>query len=224
MNRDTISRLNRVKGILFDLDNTLYPRERGVFLRISERIDQYVARRSGLSGDEVRPLRQEYIGSYGTTLGGLMRHYQVDPDEYMNFVHAVPVEEMLAPDDELDMFLASIELPMAIFTNASAVHTTRVLDALGVRSYFDSVVDLADTGYLGKPDSKAFMTAAGRLGYPPDELLFVDDLQVNVESASKLGILTAHVTDDCNGAGDISVEKVTELGEMFSGMIWFNGG
>jgi putative hydrolase of the HAD superfamily len=223
-NSEAIKRLKDCQGILFDLDNTLYPRERGVFLRISERIDQYVARRSGLSGDEVRPLRREYIDRYGTTLGGLMRHHDVDPDEYTDYVHAVPVEEMLVPDKELDVFLNSIELPRVIFTNATAVHATRVLDALGVRSHFESIVDLADTGYLGKPDSKAFMTAVDRLGYATEELLFVDDLQVNVEAASQLGILTAHVSDDGNGVGDFSVERVTELGDIFSGMIWFNGG
>jgi putative hydrolase of the HAD superfamily len=224
MNRDTVRRLDHVRAILFDLDNTLYPRERGVFLRISERIDQYVARRSGLSGDEVRPLRREYIDRYGTTLGGLMRHYDVDPDEYMDFVHAVPVEEMLVPDEELDALLNAIELPRIIFTNATAVHATRVLNALGVRPHFESIVDLADTGYLGKPDSKAFMTAADRLGFAPGELLFVDDLQVNVEAASQLGILTAHVSDDGNGVGDFSVERVIELGELFVGAEWFKGG
>jgi FMN phosphatase YigB (HAD superfamily) len=39
---DVNRRLASAKGILFDLDNTLYPSEKGVFDRINERINDYV--------------------------------------------------------------------------------------------------------------------------------------------------------------------------------------
>ncbi|MDF1535389.1 MAG: pyrimidine 5'-nucleotidase [bacterium] len=221
MNNDTFGRLNRVRGILFDLDNTLYPREKGVFDRINERIDSYVARWTDRPGSEVSSLRREYIDRYGTTLGGLKRHHGVDPGEYMEYVHDVPVEEMLDPDEGLSRFLGAIELPKFIFTNASAAHAARVLAALGVGFHFEGIIDLADTGYLGKPDKQAFASAVGRLGAEPGETLFVDDIPANVQAARQLGILTAHVGEGGNGIGDFSAGKATELGELFAGTSWY---
>ena len=221
---ETIQRLKSCRGILFDLDNTLYPRELGVFDRISKRIDQYVRERTGLPGDEVRSLRQSYIERHGTTLGGLMRRHGVDPDEYMDYVHTVPVEEILSPDKELFAFLDAIDLPKAIFTNASAAYAARVLETLDVARHFDAVIDLASTGYFGKPDRRAYLTATDRLGCDPWQVLFVDDLAVNVTAARQLGIITAHVTEENDGVGHVSVGRVTELGELFAGAPWFNGG
>ena len=222
-NSKTVRRLKGCRGILFDLDNTIYPREKGVFDRINKRIDSYVARLTGRTGDEVHTLRRDYIDRYGTTLGGLMHHQEVDPEEYMDYVHKVPVEEMLEVDEELSAFLEAISLPKIIFTNASSAHAARVLAALGVRPHFDDIFDLADTGYLGKPGMAAFRAAVGRLGSDPGEVLFVDDIPVNVQAARKLGILTAHVAGDGNGVGDLSVEKVTELGGFFQMAPWFSG-
>ena len=182
-----------------------------------------MVRLTGRSGEEVRSLRRDYINRYGTTLGGLMYHHDVDPDEYMDYVHAVPVEEMLQADVELSVFLRAIELPKIIFTNASSTHAARVLTALGVRSHFDSIFDLADTGYHGKPGMEAFRAAVARLGSDPGEVLFVDDIPVNVQAARKLGILTAHVAGDGHGVGDLSVETVTELRTVVVGAGWYRG-
>jgi putative hydrolase of the HAD superfamily len=56
-----------------------------------------------------------------------MRHHSVDPDQYLEYVHNVPVDEILNPDAALTAFLNSIGLPMAIFTNGSSRHARRVL-------------------------------------------------------------------------------------------------
>ena len=93
MNDDIKDRLWDAEGILFDLDNTLYPREKGVFDRINERINLFVMDLTGECVDDVRIMRKDYIGRYGTTLGGLMKHFDVHPDEYLDYVHDVRSEE-----------------------------------------------------------------------------------------------------------------------------------
>lgn len=214
-------RLRKTRGILFDLDNTLYPREMGVFDLIRERISQYVARLTGLGGEEVMALRREYISRYGTTLGGLMNRHKVDPEGFLEFVHDFPVEEMLRPDPELSAFLQSIDLPMVIFTNASRKHAERVLKTIGIEGFFRGICDLEDTGYLGKPHREAYEKAAGFLSLPLDRTLFFDDVPLNIEAGRRFGALTVFVGPSQNGLGDLHAGRVTDLQGPFRAMPWY---
>jgi putative hydrolase of the HAD superfamily len=218
---DVNRRLAAAKGILFDLDNTLYPGDKGVFQRINERINDFVREFTECEGEKVDALRRDYKDRYGTTLGGLMRHHSVDPDQYLEYVHDVPVHEILDPDAALTAFLSSIALPMAIFTNGSSRHARRVLDALKVAPYFEGICDLADTDYVGKPYREAFDYAAGLLGIGLDETIFVDDLSVNVEAGSEFCAFAIHVGPGEDGVGDLHVENVLDLEPVFSQMPWY---
>jgi len=219
--RDLEVRLRKTRGILFDLDNTLYPKEMGVFDLIRERISQYVARLTGLGGEEVMALRRAYISRYGTTLGGLMDCHKVDPEGFLDFVHDIPVEEMLGPDPELSAFLQSIDLPMVIFTNASRKHAERVLKTIGIGGFFRGICDLEDTGYLGKPHREAYEKAAGFLSLPLDRTLFFDDVPLNIEAGRRFGALTVFVGPSQNGLGDLHAGRVTDLKGPFSAMPWY---
>ena len=219
-----VKRLVGAKGILFDLDNTLYPREKGVFERINERINEYVRSMTGRRGAEVDSLRRDYLKRFGTTLGGLLHHDSVDPDHYLEFVHDVPVEEMLEPDPVLTSLIDSIEIPMVIFTNGTIRHALRVLDAMEITSFFEGICDLASTQYLGKPHRKAFEIAAGLLDCNLERTIFIDDLAVNVEAGNTFGALAIHINGHGGGVGDIQVRSVTDLAPVFSPMPWYGKG
>ncbi|HLF78336.1 MAG TPA: HAD family phosphatase [Dehalococcoidia bacterium] len=64
----------------------------------------------------------------------------------------------------------------------------------GLSLYCDSVVFSCDVG-VTKPDPRAFRRALSTLGIEPHQALFVDDSQVNVDAARKLG-MTAHLFSD----------------------------
>jgi putative hydrolase of the HAD superfamily len=210
-------------GILFDLDNTLYPGEKGVFQCINERINDFVREFTECEGEKVDAMRRDYKDRYGTTLGGLMRHHSVDPDQYLEYVHDVPVDQILNPDAALTAFLSSISLPMAIFTNGSSQHARRVLDALGVASFFEGICDLADTDYIGKPHKEAFEAASDLLDCSLTETIFVDDLLVNVKAGSEFCSFAIHVGPGEDGVGDLHVESVLDLVPVFSQMPWYRG-
>ena len=219
---EIFKRLRDSRGILFDLDNTLYPKDRGVFDKIRERISQFVAELTGLGPAEVLNLRRGYLDNYGTTLGGLMDRHGVDPEEFMEFVHDVPVEEMLHPEPELASFLESIELPMVILTNASLRHAERVLGILGVGRFFKGICDLERTGFLGKPHREAYEEAAGMLSQPLGEIIFFDDVPAYVEAGARFGALTVHVGPGGNGEGHFRVDRITDLAGPFREMPWYN--
>ncbi len=213
--------LSQIKGILFDLDNTLYPSRKGVFDLVNERIDQYVVFETGVDSGSVKNLRRGFIAAYGTTLGGLIKHHSTSPEHYLDFVHDIPVESMLEADTGLGAFLARIKLPKVIFTNASASHACRVLAALGVGEHFREICDLAATGYLGKPHSEAFSCAVNTIGLPAGRTLFVDDMPVNANAAADMGIIPVLVDTDSDGMGHLTVSEVTDLAGYFEGMPWF---
>ena len=214
-------KLAGVEGILFDLDNTLYPSRKGVFDRVSSRIDLYVGLKTGLDPVSVKDLRADFIKCYGTTLGGLMKHHGTFPEDYLEFVHDIPVESMLERDEILYRFLSRIRLPMVIFTNASVSHARRVLNILGVADRFEGICDLAETDYMGKPHEQAYQQAARLLGFEASKILFVDDMPVNVHAAADLGMVPVHIDAGADGTGHLSVESVTDLAEHFQGMPWF---
>ena len=109
--------------ILFDLDNTLYSAEQGVFSHIDRRINQYMVEVVGIPLDEVDDLRCKYWERYGVTMQGLMRHHRVDPEDYLSYVHDIEVAGLLRPDPELRQALQSLPLRRAVFTNSSLDHS-----------------------------------------------------------------------------------------------------
>jgi putative hydrolase of the HAD superfamily len=221
ISEEIFSRLRGSRGIIFDLDNTLYPRERGVFDRIRDRISLFVTDLTGLGPAEVLALRHRYIADYGTTLGGLMDRHGVDPVRFMDFVHDVPVEELLGPEPGLVSFLEAIDLPKVVLTNASRRHAERVLGVLGVKCCFQGICDLERTGFLGKPHRLAYEEAAGILSHPLEKTVFLDDVPAYVSAGASYGSLAVHVGQTCNGTGHIHVERITDLAPVFDGMPWW---
>lgn len=94
--------------LFFDLDDTLYPSNSGLWDAIRDRMNEFMYERVGLSRGEIPILRRFYFETYGTTLQGLQIHYNVDADEYLAYVHDLPLEQYIRPDPELQLMLISL--------------------------------------------------------------------------------------------------------------------
>ncbi|GAB4246790.1 MULTISPECIES: HAD family hydrolase [Deferrisoma] len=177
----------------FDLDNTLYPAECGLFREVDRRIRRFMAERVGIPPAEIPGLRAEYKRRYGVTLGGLLAHHGVDPEEYLAYVHDVPVERYLQPDPSLAESLEALPGERVIFTNGSVGHTRRVLEALGVAPLFSAVFDIAFMGYVPKPRPQGYERLLRALAVAPSRCILVDDLPENLATAKALGMRTVGV-------------------------------
>ncbi|MFG2824331.1 HAD-IA family hydrolase [Kitasatospora sp. NPDC048365] len=86
---------------------------------------------------------------------------------------------------------AARRMPVALLTNA----TTRLeadLAALGLDTALDAtVVSTARIG-VAKPDPRAYLAAAERLGVAPRRCLFVDDTAANLPGARAVGMAVHH--------------------------------
>ena len=61
-----------------------------------------------------------------------------------------------------------------------------VLDELGIRHYFASVITADDVSH-GKPDPEIFLTSAARLGLPPQQCIVFEDSAPGFEAARRAG-------------------------------------
>lgn len=179
-----------LRYLLFDLDDTLYASATGLWPVIGDRITSFIHERLDLSLEAALDLRRRYAKQYGVTLVGLMTHHHVDADDYLEYVHRVPLEQYLQPDSALNGMLARLPLPKAILTNADGDHARRVLNILGIARHFDQVVDIRALDFVNKPRPEAYQRATALLGVQPAECVFMDDLPHNLAPAHALGMVT----------------------------------
>lgn len=178
---------------LFDLDNTLYPPESGLFGAVDARINEFLARHLGLDAAAADVLRSRYHDEYGITLVGLMEEHGTEPHHYLDFVHEVPVGDFLLPDPGLRSLLAGLPGRRSIFTNGSRRHALAVLAALGLEGVFSEIFDIVALGFRPKPEPATYGAVLARLGTVPERTVLLDDLGRNLAPARSLGVRTVLV-------------------------------
>jgi putative hydrolase of the HAD superfamily len=184
--------------LFIDLDDTLYPPSTGVWELIRQRIDLYIHDRLVLPWEQVPILRSTLFEEYGTTMRGLQARYHIDEQDYLAFVHDVPVDRLLQPDPVLAKVLA--RYPQVIFTNADARHAVRVLQALQLSGIFDQIIDICALAPHCKPQLPAFQIALDLAGESdPSRCLLVDDQLTNVTAARQFGFQTVFITNNHSG-------------------------
>lgn len=199
--------------LFFDLDDTLYSQASGLWPAIRDRIVKYMNERIGLPPDQVSHVQKTYYETYGTALRGLQVNHQVDSDEYLKYVHDVPVEQYIGPDPELRRLLISLPQKKWVFTNADADHACRVLSVLELLDQFTGVVDIRAMQYCCKPEVEAYIRAMHLAGETlPWRCVMLDDSPRNLAPAKKLGIKTILVgTDQPHPAADACLVSLLDL-------------
>ncbi len=213
------------KSLYFDLDDTLYPPSSGLWDAIRERMNAYMQRMIDLPLPEIVKLRQGYLERYGTTLRGLQAHYEVDRDEYLAFVHDLPLEKYIQPDPGLRDILLSLPQRRWIFTNADASHAGRVLSILGVQDCFNGIIDIRAMDFACKPDQVAYERALAISGATDTgECIIFDDSVRNLAPAHEMGFYTILVgKDGVQPAADQSMSSLHEL-TIKMPELWEQGG
>lgn len=78
-------------------------------------------------------------------------------------------------------------VPCAAASNSPRENVDMVLDELRLRDCFAAVIDV-DQVARGKPDPELFLTAAGRLGFPPERCIVFEDSASGFEAARRAGM------------------------------------
>lgn len=187
---------NTPTTLFFDLDDTLYSPTNGLWLAIRERMRHYMVERMRFAPEDVDAMRHEYFVTYGTTLRGLLINYpeRFNPDDYLAFVHDIPLEEYIQPDPTLKQLLQSLPQRRWIFTNSDDRHARRVLSRLGLTDCFEGIIDIRALEYACKPVTDAYLRALDLAGeILPERCLLFDDSPRNLAPARALGFYTVLV-------------------------------
>lgn len=201
-----------LRCIFFDLDNTVYPRSCGLMPAIGDRINRYMIERLDIKPADVSRTRDDFLKAFGTTLNALRRFYDVDPDEFLDFVHDIPISRHLQYEPALDQMLERLEVNKIIFTNADARHARRVLARLGILRHFESIIDIHMLDFVNKPDRRAYFKAMDFASVRPEECVLVEDSLVNILSARELGMTTVMVGEGLRADGaHHHINRITDL-------------
>ncbi len=179
----------RFTTIFFDLDDTLYPSSVGLWNAIKERMNLYMTERMGIPKEDVPALREQYFKMYGTTLRGLQARHNVDVDDYLAYVHDLPLKEYLTPNPLQRKIIASLPTRNLIFTNADVNHARRVLTALNLNDLFETIIDINAVAPYCKPMPESFAIAQELADEPdPRKCVMIDDLPHTTRAALNVGM------------------------------------
>lgn len=189
-----------VKAVLFDLDGTLYDRDRLAATLFDEQYAAFVHELRGVSRERfLRDVIEMDDHGYGGKEAGyralvqawglevaladrLVAHFRASYDG-----HCTPTDDVRQTLDEL----RRRGLKLAVITNGPSAMQRRKLAVLGLEHLFAAILVSEEEG-VRKPDAEIFRRALARLGVAPHEALFVGDHPVaDIEGAHRAGLRTA---------------------------------
>ena len=78
---------SKVDTWIFDLDNTLYSADSGIFQQVHELMGNFIKNYLNVDLIKANEIQRKYYKEHGTTLRGMMDNHGVDPDEFLEEVH-----------------------------------------------------------------------------------------------------------------------------------------
>lgn len=179
------------KTIFFDLDDTLYDHDSGLWIAIKDRIQLFMHEVLGMDWEEIPATRDRYFEEYGTTLRGIQANFDVDEHLYHSYVHQINLGDYIAPDPDLIAVLEHLPQRKIIFTSADANHAERVLAHMQIRHHFDKLIDIFALKPYAKPQQEAFQRAFELVGESePKRCVMIDDLPKTTRAAREFGMFS----------------------------------
>jgi putative hydrolase of the HAD superfamily len=186
-------RFGHVSTWVFDLDNTLYPPDSGIWPKIDERITLFLIGLFGLDGQSARALHRHYYRQHGTTLRGLVDDNFDEAERFLEFVHDID-RSALKPNPTLAREVAQLPGRKLIFTNGSRNHAMLTARQLGLDGLFEDAFDIVAAGLAAKPAEAAYNAFFERYDIDPQGAAMFEDVIKNLAVPKARGMTTTLVT------------------------------
>ena len=187
--------LKTIKNILFDCDGVLYQDLEAVFGQVSKKMTEYISNKLNVDLIKAKELQTNYFHKYNTSLNGLMIHHDINPKEFLDFVHDIDLS-FLEKDTALRYELENLNLRKFVFTNGSHNHVKHITTTLGIEDQFEGVFDIVDAEYHPKPEARAFDLMVEKFKIDPKETLYIEDIAKNLSIGKERGTITAWLIND----------------------------
>ena len=190
-----MNELKNIKNILFDCDGVLYQDLEAVFGQVSKRMTNYISKKLNLDIKKAKELQTKYFHKYNTSLNGLMIHHDVQPKDFLKYVHDIDLAFM-DKDLVLREELINLNLKKFVFTNGSKEHVENIIKHLGIEDQFNGIFDIVDAEFHPKPEAKAFDLMVKKFKIDPKETLYIEDIAKNLSIAKVRGSATVWLIND----------------------------
>ena len=192
---------------VFDLDNTLYSADSGIFQKVSELMGKFVSKYLNINIKEAKKLQRKYYKKHGTTLRGMMDNHGVDPDTFLNEVHQLDYS-IVEPNHKLNEELIKLNGKKIIYTNANQQHVNEVLARLELTNMFDDIFDIKMADYIPKPELNPYKQIIDKFNINPSSTIMFDDIAKNLVPAKNLGFTSVWINAGYeNFSDDIASSK-----------------
>ena len=198
---------NQVKTWIFDLDNTLYSADSGIFQQVHELMGKFVSNQLNIDIDKAKKIQKNYYKQHGTTLRGMMDNHGVDPDHFLAEVHRLDYS-IVGPNKELNIELKKLEGRKIIYTNANMQHTIDVLERIELSNFFDDIYDIKMANYIPKPEMAPYEQLIKQFNIDAKSAAMFDDIAKNLVPAKKVGFTSVWIDAGYeNFSDDIKASK-----------------
>ncbi|WP_340148979.1 pyrimidine 5'-nucleotidase [uncultured Sneathiella sp.] len=182
---------------IFDLDNTLYPSKSNLFAKIDVKMGEFISEFLNVDLVEAKNVQKQYFNEHGTTLNGLMQNHDIDPTDFLTYVHDIDVSD-LAASPELGSALEQLPGRKIIFTNGSHYHATNVSSQLGIDHHFEHIFDIVAADYKPKPHKPVYEKLVLELDINPEKAVLFEDMAINLAPAHDMGMTTVWIPNDAH--------------------------
>tara|TARA_B100001173_G_scaffold204810_1_gene176634 strand:+ start:269 stop:943 length:675 start_codon:yes stop_codon:yes gene_type:complete len=176
----------KINTWIFDLDNTLYSADSGIFQQVHRLMGEFISNNLNLEISEAKKLQSKYYKQHGTTLRGMMDNHGVDPDYFLDEVHRLDYS-IVGPNQLLNDELEKLEGRKIIYTNANEKHVLDVLKRINLSDYFDEIFDIKLANYIPKPEIKPYKQIIELFKIDASRSAMFDDIAKNLVPAKKVG-------------------------------------
>ena len=185
----------KIKNFIFDCDGVLYKDLEKVFGQVSKKMTEYIAKKLNLDLKKAKELQTNYFHKYNTSLNGLMIHHEINPDEFLKYVHDINLD-FLEKDLVLRKELLKLEAKKIVFTNGSNDHVANITKHLGIDDLFDGVFDIVDCNFIPKPAIESYEKLSKKFKINPKESVFIEDIAKNLSIGYERGCTTVWLIND----------------------------
>lgn len=218
--------LPSARGIVWDLDNTLYRADEAIIDAFNVAMARAV-RRAGvdLEMEEAAAMARRSFETYGYSGYVFVQEYGIDRDALHYEVHGTIDEKVIRDTLAVRDLFAAARRDHVLVTHSARVWAEKVLSHLGLRDFFPDgrVLAFEHYDFESKGESRrAFEMALDRIGHPAREVVVVEDTLKNLRIPREMGFGTVLIHHgrppaDIPGFVDFSCANAAELLKMMGG-------
>ena len=144
--------------------------------------------------DVADKMRHNYWQEYGTSLAGLRKNFEIEPDHFLEFVHDIDFSVLSKDADLLDV-LKKLPGRKIVYTNGTAPYAKKVLEQIGIIHVFDEIYGVESANYIPKPSPEAYEIIFSKAKIVFNRSAMFEDEMRNLKVPHYLGLKTILICD-----------------------------